>query len=110
MLVVLGIAVHNFVKFVIREDKCQVAHPLFVFYILIFLTLISDVIYSLLIVPIYVSYMPFVLYMGPTFKLLSGLEQIWMMIELSMHLTAEIESHSHGNVQRAREAQEKTQK
>ena len=63
---------------------------MFGFYVLILLTLAFDVAYTILIVEIYVNWMPFVLYMGPTFKLLSGLEQTWMMCELTIHLRAEI--------------------
>ena len=33
-----------------------------------------------------------VFFMPPTFKLLSGVEQIWMMVELSLHLKVEIDA------------------
>ena len=89
-LAAIGIAVHNFVKFVLRGGKCSLTRPLLVFYILVFLALIVDIVYSFMIVQVYVHWMPFVLYMGPTFKLLSGVEQIWMMIELTLHINVEI--------------------
>jgi len=90
----IGIAVHNFIKFVVRGGKCRVLHPLFGFYILIILTMVSDIIYSFLLVRLYQDEMPFILYMPPTFKFLSGIEQIWMMIELTLHLKMEISSHT----------------
>ena len=55
-------------------------------------------IYSLLIVRVYANWAPFVVLMPPTFKCLSGIEQIWMLIELSLHLRIEIKAHSQGAV------------
>ena len=78
-------------------------HPLFGFYILIMLTLISDVIYSIMLVKSYIDWMPFVLFMPPTFKFLSGIEQIWMMIELSLHLKIELKMHGQRNIHTERE-------
>ena len=85
-LFAIAIAVHNFIRFVVRGGKCSVVHPLFGFYILIILTLISDIVYSFLLVRLYQETMPLVLYLPPTFKFLSGLEQICIMIELTLHL------------------------
>ena len=34
-----------------------------------------------------------IFFMPPTFKLLSGVEQIWMMVELSLHLKVEIDAY-----------------
>ena len=94
---------HNFVKFVVIQEKCKVVHPQFGFYILIILTLISDIIYSIMLVRTYIDWMPFVLFMPPTFKFLSGIEQIWMMIELSLHLRVELKMHGNRNIHTERE-------
>ena len=88
-----GITIHNFFTLVIKRGNCKITHPLFAFYILIILTLIGDMIYSLLIVRVYANWAPFIVLMPPTFKCLSGIEQIWMLIELSLHLRIEIKAH-----------------
>ena len=96
---------HNFFKFVVKGGKCRVEHPLFGFYILIILTLIADMIYSIMIVKVSQEdcWMPFVLYMPPTFKCLSGVEQIWMLVELTLHVRIEIKMHRKGNLHSERE-------
>lgn len=93
-----GITMHNFFTLVIKRGNCKITHPLFAFYILIILTLIGDMIYSLLIVRVYANWAPFIVLMPPTFKCLSGIEQIWMLIELSLHLRIEIKAHSQGAI------------
>ena len=52
-LLAVGIAGHNFFKFVVMGGKFKVEHPLFGFYILTTLCLLSDIIYSLMIIPLY---------------------------------------------------------
>ena len=52
-ILAVGIAGHNFFKFVVMGGKFRVEHPLFGFYILTTLCLLSDIIYSLLIVSLY---------------------------------------------------------
>ena len=47
-------------------------HPLFLFYIMVMMTFMTDAIYTVMIVKMYETWMPFVLYMPPTFKLLAG--------------------------------------
>lgn len=96
---------HNFFKFVVKGGKCKVEHPLFGFYILIILTLMADIIYSIMIVKVSQEdcWMPFILYMPPTFKSLSGVEQIWMLVELTLHVRIEIKVHRKGNLHSERE-------
>ena len=93
-----GIAMHNFFRFVIKRDNCKVTHPLFAFYILIILTLIGDMVYSLMIVKVYADWSPFIVLMPPTFKSLSGIYQIWMLVELTLHVRVEIKAHQRGVV------------
>ena len=69
----IGIAIANFKRFVIKADKCAASDPLFIFYILIILTLLSDTWYSLSIVSLYDHWMPLTLFAPPTLKVLSGL-------------------------------------
>ena len=105
-LTAIGIAVHNFVRFVAKGGKCTVTRPLFIFYILILLALISNILYTVYIVKIYSIPMPFLESAGPTFQLLSGIEQIWMMIELTIHINVEINSHRRINLHSERVALE----
>ena len=91
-----GVAMHNFFTLVIKRGNFKITHPLPAFYILIISTLIGDMVYSLMIVRVYANWAPFIVLMPPTFKCLSGIEQIWMLIELSLHLRIEIKAHSQG--------------
>ena len=83
-LIAISIALNNFVKLVVRDHECRLTSPLLVFYILTLLALISDIVYIILIVPSLEDWMPFVDQTPPTFRFLSGVEQIWMMIELTL--------------------------
>ena len=59
-LIAIGVATHNFVKLVARREKGGLTSPLFVFYILTLLALISNVVYAFLIVGNFDTLMPFV--------------------------------------------------
>jgi len=96
-LIATGIALHNFVKLVARGDECGLTSPLFVFYILTLLALISNIVYGILIVRNFDTWMPFVDQSVPTFRILSGVEQIWMMIELTLQVNVEIDSYRTKN-------------
>ena len=97
--VTTALAMYNFFKFVIqRGGNRRVTHPLLGFYVLIILTLVGDIIYSLLIVRVSSEFAPFVIMIPPTFKCLSGIEQFWMLVELSLHLRLEIMAHTKGLV------------
>ena len=71
-VVVTIVALQNFIQFVVRGGNCKVEHPLFLFYIMVMMTFMTDAIYTVMIVKMYETWMPFVLYMPPTFKLLAG--------------------------------------
>ena len=87
------IATCNFITFVIRGDKCQIAHPLFGFYVFVILCLITNIVYSIYLVRQYDEWLLEVLSLPAIFKVLSGIEQMWMMLELIFHVRAEIKSH-----------------
>jgi len=82
-LLAIGVATHNFFKLVVRREKGGLTSPLFVFYILTLLLLISNVVYAFLISENFDTVMPFVDQSPTTFRILSGVVQIWMMIELT---------------------------
>ena len=87
----IGIAVDNFVTFIVKGGKCQASHPLFGFYILMMLTMMTDAIYSLLITKIYDTLIIVVLVLPATFKFLAGVEQVWILIELVLNLKIEVQ-------------------
>ena len=90
-IITTAIAMHNFVVFVIRGRKCHIAEPLFGFYVLAMLTLVADSVYSLFIVKTYVYNMVLLLLLPPTFKFLSGVEQVQLMVELIFGLKIEVQ-------------------
>lgn len=57
-----------------------------VFYLLILCCLLSDITYAVLIVATEVNFDPLVTLLPPTFKFALGIEQLWMMLELSMRV------------------------
>ena len=88
-------AVVNFCQFVLASTQTVNAignkeyvwnHPLLVFYTLVFLSSITDVLYSIFAVGITQRYAPFLAYLPLTWKALIGLDQLWMMIEFIVHL------------------------
>ena len=93
-LAVLILAVANFFQFIITKAKSQsghtfsqiLNHPLMVFYILVVLCMLFDMLYSFYIVSIETQYSPFLTLMPPTWKVLIGMDQIWMVIEFIFHL------------------------
>lgn len=62
-----------------------------VFYVLVVLCLCTDVFYSVLIVQLSADYAPFLTYMPPTWKVMIGVDQIWMIIEFTLRLKLSIE-------------------
>ena len=74
-LLEIGIASANFMRFVVKADKCEASDPLLLFYILVILCLLSDTWYTIFLVSLYDHWMPLTLFAPPTFKVLSGLAQ-----------------------------------
>ena len=52
-ILISAVAVHNFLVFVVKGEKCHVVDPLFGFYILSILCLLSDAVYSIFLVKNY---------------------------------------------------------
>jgi len=77
----------------VKGNKCRIAHPLFGFYILTIVCLVSDILYCIFLVRIYDSWIFAILMLPATFKFLSGVEQIQMMLELVIQLDMEIKNH-----------------
>lgn len=57
------------------------------------LCLVSNIVYSIFIVRQYEKWLLEVLSLPAIFKVLSGVEQMWMMLELIVHIRSEIKSH-----------------
>ena len=95
---VLLLAASNFFQFIFAQAKSSSGHgnqnicnhPLLVFYILVALCLVADLIYSIFIISMETCYAPFLSYIPPTLKFLIGVEQIWMIIEFIFHLNFSI--------------------
>ena len=90
---VLVLALTNFFQFIIKKAKSQsnqksqvYNHPLMVFYILVVSCLCTDMLYSIFIVRMETNYSPYLTYMPPTWKVMIGIDQIWMIIEFIFHL------------------------
>ena len=91
------ITILNLLQF-ICEGKCNrwyytIKHPLIVFYILTIALLIYDIfgVLFFLEVPIVGNWMIFFMDMPPILKALIGVEQIWMMVELSLRIRAKFD-------------------
>ena len=62
-------------------------HPLMRFYLFIFLLLLSSGIFTFFLCAIdSLTYFPIIVNLPPTFKILLGTEQVWMMLELALRI------------------------
>ena len=66
-------------------------HPLLVFYILILLSMSTDILYSIFAVELATRYSPFLSYLPMTWKALIGVDQLWMMVEFIVHIKLSLE-------------------
>ena len=80
------LAVMNMWHFVVVNGKCKVSHPLFVFYILAILSLLSAIGYTIMFVELYCVNWPFILLSPICFKCMLGIEQVWMMVALIIRI------------------------
>ena len=80
------LAVMNMWHFVVVNGKCKVSHPLFVFYILAILSLLSAIGYTIMFVEMYCVNWPFILLSPICFKCMLGIEQVWMMVALIIRI------------------------
>lgn len=87
-LATLALALTNFSQFImLRKERCQCGHPLLVFYILVVSCMLTDIAYCLLAVKVQDDWPYYLLYMPAALKVLIGIDQIWMMVEMICHLT-----------------------
>lgn len=89
-MVGLVLAVMNWAKFVLTEKqmngKCKFLHPMVSFYSWIVLDFISNIIWLVFAVEAGEFVMPMVVFLPATFKIIIGVEQIWLMIELVVQI------------------------
>ena len=97
MLILASMNMYQYV-WVIRTNtgsrkKCLTVHPLFVFYCLTILTLVSSLVYTIFNVELYNiydkydnKYMLIFLNFPVCFKSMLGLEQIWFMTKLIIRI------------------------
>ena len=64
--------------------------PLLVFYLLVFCCITMDIVYSLFLVEFEVNELVPIEVLPGAFKIALGIEQIWMMIELILHVNCTI--------------------
>ena len=95
-MVGIGLAVSNLSRFLLSEkrhsgNKCQYYHPMLSFYVWIVLDFLANIIWLILSVTIsahfYNPMMKLIDNLPATFKVLIGIEQIWLMIELIMQIS-----------------------
>ena len=88
--VILTFTILNFVQFVCKSDQCcQVRHPLLTFYILIFCWICAEFFNNLFIATYTTprASMTSLIFSHSFFKSMVGIEQIWLIVELSLRLT-----------------------
>jgi len=78
------LAVKNLNQFIVqsaktRKTKC---HPMFIYYLWIMLDLLSNIVWLLMNIRSENTAQPMITYLPAAFKILLGIEQIWLMIEL----------------------------
>lgn len=86
----------NFFQFIVRcgtETKqnrkkrfCHAKKPLLAFYLLTAILLTTDMLFCILIVKMEVNYAPFLRYLPETWKVLLGIDQLWLLVEFIYHL------------------------
>lgn len=82
----LVIAIFNVAHFVCRNGTCQVRHPLMIFYVLVICWIVAEFLNVLFMLSFTEPDHPFLEFSHSLFKSMVGIEQIWMMIELSIRL------------------------
>ena len=89
----LCLACHNLVLFVTSDTqtkKCKKLHPMFIFYVWIILDFVFNIVWLIWYVQASSNQdsnpMVFIFFLPATFKVLIGIEQIWLMIELIAHI------------------------
>ena len=80
----------NLVKFILTEKSlsgnCKLTHPMLSFYTWSILDFIANIIWLIFAVEASDNVMPMVVYLPAAFKVLIGIEQIWLMIELVVQI------------------------
>ena len=80
----------NLVKFILTEKSlsgnCKLTHPMLSFYTWSILDFIANIFWLIFAVQASNHVMPLVVYLPATFKVLIGIEQIWLMIELVVQI------------------------
>lgn len=89
----LCLACHNLVLFMMSDTqtkKCKKLHPMFIFYLWIILDFVFNIVWLIYVVKASSfqesNQMVYILFLPATFKILIGIEQIWLMIELIAHI------------------------
>ena len=65
---------------------CEVKQPLLVFYLLAAFSLFTDMYFTVFIALMEAHYAPFLRYLPPTWKVLLGIEQVWLLFEFCYQL------------------------
>ena len=68
------------------NKHCEVKQPLLVFYLLAAFSLFTDMYFTVFIALMEAHYAPFLRYLPPTWKLLLGIEQVWLLFEFCYQL------------------------
>ena len=89
-IVGIVLAIMNWAKFILTEKSlsgnCKLIHPMMSFYTWSILDFIANIIWLIYAVEASNNVMPLVVYLPATFKVLIGIEQTWLMIELVVQI------------------------
>ena len=81
------LALINITRFIMHErKKSKWGHPLMTFYIWIVLDFLSNLVWEIMVVKISYYSRPLLVFLPATFKVLLGIEQIWLMFELIIQI------------------------
>lgn len=103
-IAILTLEVHNFVRYIVscpRDEVtkaliCQAQQPLLVFYLLVACSLCTDIFFSVMIVQMENTYAPFLSYLPPMWKVLIGLDQVWLLFEFIVNMRLTINLSQRG--------------
>ena len=99
----MTLAVLNLLQFVRSESSswfgCNFRHPMALFYVWILFDLAANVIWEIYQVKQTLEIHALIVYMPATFKVLIGVEQIWLMIELVFQINKASRILSHQSQQ-----------
>ena len=86
LIALLALALTNLFRHIVKRGRLLM-HPLLRFYVFMLLCLMSSGIFVVYLIAIDMLILfPLIVTLPPTFKMLLGIEQVWMMLELAIRI------------------------